>query len=105
MRPPRVPYEIVYQKVWASLCERMDPETHFVDIMGTDPAKCHTVCTFRGPVPKSSTVKPQPSANDDGETLFHALDACDRQCLILGVENKLCRARIESLRRGVFHNE
>ena len=30
MRPPRVPYEIVYQKVWASLCERMDPETHLV---------------------------------------------------------------------------
>ena len=30
MRPPRVPYEIVYQKVWASLCERMDRETHLV---------------------------------------------------------------------------
>lgn len=30
MRPPRVPYEIVYQKVWASLCERMNPETHLV---------------------------------------------------------------------------
>ena len=30
MRPPRVPYEIVYQKVWASLCERMIPETHLV---------------------------------------------------------------------------
>ena len=30
MRPPRVPYEIVYQKVLASLCERMDPETHLV---------------------------------------------------------------------------
>ena len=30
MRPPRVPYEIVCQKVWASLCERMDPETHLV---------------------------------------------------------------------------
>ena len=30
MRPPRVPYEIVYQKVWASLCERMDTETHLV---------------------------------------------------------------------------
>ena len=30
MRPPRVPYEIVYQKVWASLCERMTPETHLV---------------------------------------------------------------------------
>ena len=30
MRPPRVPYEIVYQKVWASLCERMAPETHLV---------------------------------------------------------------------------
>ena len=30
MRPPRVPYEIVYQKVRASLCERMAPETHLV---------------------------------------------------------------------------
>ena len=30
MRPPRVPYEIVCQKVLASLCERMDPETHLV---------------------------------------------------------------------------
>ena len=30
MRPPRVPYEIVYRKVWASLCERMNPETHLV---------------------------------------------------------------------------
>ena len=30
MRPPRVPYEIVYQKVWASLCERMDSKTHLV---------------------------------------------------------------------------
>ena len=30
MRPPRVPYEIVCQKVWASLCERMVPETHLV---------------------------------------------------------------------------
>ena len=30
MRPPRVPYEIVCQKVWASLCERMDPKTHLV---------------------------------------------------------------------------
>ena len=30
MRPPRVPYEIVYQRVWISLCERMDPETHLV---------------------------------------------------------------------------
>ena len=30
MRPPRVPYEIVCQKVWASLCERMDSETHLV---------------------------------------------------------------------------
>lgn len=28
MRPPRVLYGIVYQKVWASLCERMAPETH-----------------------------------------------------------------------------
>ena len=30
MRPPRVPYEIVCQKVWASLCERMDLGTHLV---------------------------------------------------------------------------
>ena len=30
MRPPRVPYEIVCQKVWASLCERMDSKTHLV---------------------------------------------------------------------------
>ena len=30
MRPPRVPYEIVCQKIWASLCERMAPETHLV---------------------------------------------------------------------------
>ena len=24
-----------------------------MDLKGTDPAKCHTVCTFRGCVPKS----------------------------------------------------
>jgi len=30
MRPAKVPGEVVYQKVWASLCERMDPETHRV---------------------------------------------------------------------------
>jgi len=30
MRPAKVPGEVVYQKVWASLCARMDPETHRV---------------------------------------------------------------------------
>ena len=30
MRPAMVPREVVYQKVWASLCKRMDPETHLV---------------------------------------------------------------------------
>ena len=30
MRPAMVPRDVVYQKVWASLCKRMDPETHLV---------------------------------------------------------------------------
>ena len=30
MRPAMVPREEVYQKVWESLCKRMDPETHLV---------------------------------------------------------------------------
>lgn len=30
MRPAKVPGEVVYQKVWESLCKRMDPETHLV---------------------------------------------------------------------------
>ena len=30
MRPAMVPREVVYQKVWESLCKRMDPETHLV---------------------------------------------------------------------------
>ena len=30
MRPAMVPREVVYQKVWESLCKRMDPKTHLV---------------------------------------------------------------------------
>lgn len=30
MRIAKIPEEVVYQQVWASLCERMDPETHLV---------------------------------------------------------------------------
>ena len=30
MRIAKIPGEVVYQQVWASLCERMDPETHLV---------------------------------------------------------------------------
>ena len=30
MRPAKVPGEVVYQKVWDSLCRRMDPKTHLV---------------------------------------------------------------------------
>jgi len=30
MRIAKVPCEVVYQKVWASLCARMDPKTHLV---------------------------------------------------------------------------
>ena len=30
MRRAKVPGEVVYQKVWASLCKRMDPKTHLV---------------------------------------------------------------------------
>ena len=30
MRIAKIPGEVVYQRVWASLCERMDPETHLV---------------------------------------------------------------------------
>ena len=30
MRRAKVPGEVVYQKVWVSLCKRMDPETHLV---------------------------------------------------------------------------
>ena len=30
MRIAKILGEVVYQQVWASLCERMDPETHLV---------------------------------------------------------------------------
>ena len=30
MRIAKKPSEVVYQQVWASLCERMDPKTHLV---------------------------------------------------------------------------
>lgn len=30
MRPAKVPREVVERRVWESLCERMDPETHLV---------------------------------------------------------------------------
>ena len=30
MRPAMVSREVVYQKVWESLCRRMDPKTHLV---------------------------------------------------------------------------
>ena len=30
MRRAKVPGEVVYQKVWESLCKRMDSETHLV---------------------------------------------------------------------------
>lgn len=30
MRIAKIPSEVVYRLVWASLCERMDPETHLV---------------------------------------------------------------------------
>ena len=30
MRPAMVPREVVYQKVWESLCKRMDPKTRLV---------------------------------------------------------------------------
>ena len=30
MRTAKVPKEIIFQKVWESLCKRMDPETHLV---------------------------------------------------------------------------
>lgn len=30
MRIAKIPSEVVYQRVWASLCERMDSETHLV---------------------------------------------------------------------------
>lgn len=30
MRIAKIPGEVVYQQVWASLSERMDPETHLV---------------------------------------------------------------------------
>ena len=30
MRRAMVPREVVYQKVWESLCKRMDPKTHLV---------------------------------------------------------------------------
>ena len=30
MRIAKIPGEVVYQRVWASLCERMDSETHLV---------------------------------------------------------------------------
>ena len=30
MRFAKIPSEVVYRQVWASLCERMDSETHLV---------------------------------------------------------------------------
>ena len=45
------------------------------------------------------------SADDDSETSVHTLDSCNGKCLCLGIKYKLRRARIESLRRGVFNNE
>ena len=30
MRIAKIPGEVVCQRVWTSLCERMDPETHLV---------------------------------------------------------------------------
>jgi len=30
MRPAKIPAEVVYAKVWDSLCKRMDPATHRV---------------------------------------------------------------------------
>ena len=30
MRIAKIPGEVVYQRVWTSLCERMDPKTHLV---------------------------------------------------------------------------
>ena len=47
MRPAKVPFEIVYQKVWASLCERMDTETHLVRPAWKDLMRKIGVCRQR----------------------------------------------------------
>lgn len=41
MRIAKIPGEFVYQRVWASLRERMDPETHLARQVGkTECVRC-----------------------------------------------------------------
>ena len=47
MRIAKVPGEVVCQQVWASLCERMDPETHLVRPQWKDMMRKIGVCRQR----------------------------------------------------------
>ena len=47
MRMAKIPSEIVCQRVWASLCERMDPETHLVRPAWKDMMRNVGVCRQR----------------------------------------------------------
>ena len=47
MRIAKIPGEVVYQRVWASLRERMDPETHLVRPNWKDMMRKVGVCRQR----------------------------------------------------------
>ena len=47
MRIAKVPGEVVCRQVWASLCERMDPETHLVRPAWKDMMRKIGVCRQR----------------------------------------------------------
>ena len=47
MRMAKIPSEIVCQRVWASLCERMDPETHLVRPAWKDMMRNVGICRQR----------------------------------------------------------
>ena len=47
MRIAKIPSEVVCQQVWASLCERMDPETHLVRPAWKDMMRKIGVCRQR----------------------------------------------------------
>ena len=47
MRIAKIPSEVVYRRVWESLCERMDPETHLVRPVWKDMMRKVGVCRQR----------------------------------------------------------
>lgn len=47
MRIAKVPGEVVYRKVWESLCERQDPQTHLVQPLWLNMMRSIGVCRQR----------------------------------------------------------